>query len=632
MDLLNSKIITTNADTLSQAQATGIYGFNTAENKLKATHVSDDNALKVAISQHLVDGPDMKARTDIADSATSTFLKCDADGKLEIEATLELDSSSLAKELTLGNVFGKVALTADRTFAIMNRQLGTSGQEVQHAKVMGSEDGATTGIQHQLAVDSAGHLQVDILSGGGSSDATAANQVISQGKLDSVISNTASLGDTANRTLLTAQNTTAISGDTANIATDVSSIDTKTIKCDTDNISGNVSVSSSVLPIGAATEGTLSALNTKVIACDTGAITGSVGITGLVNISASALPLPGGAAKEAQQDTNILRLDSIISNTANNNNTANRALLIAQNQTNGNQITNVKGNTAADGTGTATSVLVDTDGHLQVDILSGGGSSDATAANQVVSQGKLDSIVSNTASLGDTSNRTLLIAQNQTNGNQITKCMGLFGAAQVQLKVDTNGVLETSGGGGGGGGSTQYDSASTLPTPTVGTAVLGVDSGGLANVISTDDTGKVGSVMHGTNSSGVAYPVSINQFSRAIAVKNAITRSLQSSDTATIPAGTTYQSLYVNMFNVRNLCIFGNTTNLTDKIILYCKKSASTSQPSFKMPSEYDITPDSVSGDFFKQLEGTSIPYLMWGKDNSTGAAETIEVHFGYTD
>jgi hypothetical protein len=235
-----------------------VFGQDRTNNSLHAINVDSTGVLAVDVHGGGSGSGDMKARSDIADPATSTFIKCNPDGTLEM--TAELESSNLAKELTLGNVFGKVALTADRTFAIMNRQLGTSGEEVQHAKCMGSKDGTTTGIQHQLAVDSAGHLQVDILSGGGSSDATAANQVVSQGKLDSIISNTGSLSDTANRTLLTAQN-----------------------------------------------------------------------------------------------------------------------------QTNGNQITNVKGNTVADGTGTATSVLVDADGHLQVDILSGGGSSDATAANQLVS-------------------------------------------------------------------------------------------------------------------------------------------------------------------------------------------------------------------------------------------------------
>ena len=178
----------------------------TALNALRPMLVADDGSIDVNVHGGAVGSGDMKARSDIADPATSTFIKCNPDGTLEM--TAELDSSNLAKEETLVHVFNKVALTADRTFAIMNRQLGTSGEEVQHTKVMGSEDGATTGIQHQLAVDSAGHLQVDILSGGGTSDATAANQLVSQGKLDNIISNTASLGDTAGRTLLTAQNQT----------------------------------------------------------------------------------------------------------------------------------------------------------------------------------------------------------------------------------------------------------------------------------------------------------------------------------------------------------------------------------------------------------------------------------------
>jgi hypothetical protein len=43
----------------------------------------------------------------------------------------------------------------------------------------------------------------------------------------------------------------------------------------------------------------------------------------------------------------------------------------------------------------------------------------------------------------------VLINQTQSNGNQVVKCMGNNGGNNVQLKVDANGVLETSGGGGG---------------------------------------------------------------------------------------------------------------------------------------------------------------------------------------
>ena len=183
MDLLNSKIITTNADTLSQAQATGIYGFNTAENKLKATHVSDDNALKVAVSQHLVDGPDMKARTDIANPATSTFIKCNVDGTLEM--TAELNSSNLAKEATLAAMNGKITKGSDATLVEAqqvgsyamnestnvwqplsahhsNKNLKTTDANIingnQVSKIMGIDN---TNTQQQIKVSTAGRIELD---------------------------------------------------------------------------------------------------------------------------------------------------------------------------------------------------------------------------------------------------------------------------------------------------------------------------------------------------------------------------------------------------------------------------------------------------------------------------------------
>jgi hypothetical protein len=160
MNSLNDKIKSSSEDKQERAIVSGGYSWNAAANAWNKTVVNDNGALSVDIHGGSAGSGDLKARSDIADPATSTFLKCNADGTLEM--TAELDSSGLAKEETLVHVFNKVSLTADRTFAIMNRQLGASGEEVQHAKVMGSEDGATTGIQHQLAVDSAGHLKVYI--------------------------------------------------------------------------------------------------------------------------------------------------------------------------------------------------------------------------------------------------------------------------------------------------------------------------------------------------------------------------------------------------------------------------------------------------------------------------------------
>lgn len=74
-----------------------------------------------------------------------------------------------------------------------------------------------------------------------------------------------------------------------------------------------VSVQSSALPTGAATETTLSALNTKVPAnltvASTRLLVDGSGVT--QPISATALPLPTGAATEAKQDTMIASLASI---------------------------------------------------------------------------------------------------------------------------------------------------------------------------------------------------------------------------------------------------------------------------------------------------------------------------------
>jgi len=63
------------------------------------------------------------------------------------------------------------------------------------------------------------------------------------------------------------------------------------VVCDTANIAGVVSISSSALPSGASTEATLSTLNGKITACNTGAVV----------VSSSALP--SGASTEATLST-----------------------------------------------------------------------------------------------------------------------------------------------------------------------------------------------------------------------------------------------------------------------------------------------------------------------------------------
>jgi hypothetical protein len=72
----------------------------------------------------------------------------------------------------------------------------------------------------------------------------------------------------------------------------------------------------------------------------------------------------------------------------------------------------------------------------------------------LATEAKQDDMITHLSDIDNQTNGILTyqvqINQTQTNGNQVVKCMGNNGGNNVQLKVDANGVLETSGGGGGG--------------------------------------------------------------------------------------------------------------------------------------------------------------------------------------
>ena len=304
MEALNNKIFAARDDHYTQAQVVGVTGYNATQDAMKVVHTTDANELKVAVSQHLVDAPDLRARTDIGDPTTSTPLKCDNAGKLEVEATLELDSSTLAKEAkqdTMITDLSQIATNTSRLSPQLNRteaipvqiMVGSGGANYDALRANGQDlmvmiddmnpdvavnsglstavlqtagntiltDGSQqtkcmglfSGTQVQLKVDSNGVLETSG-GGGGGSDATAANQVLQLAQ------------------------ETIIAGDT-------SSLDSKITACNT----GAVVVSSSALPTGAATEASLTSVDGKITACNTGAVV----------VSTSALPT--GAATSALQ-------------------------------------------------------------------------------------------------------------------------------------------------------------------------------------------------------------------------------------------------------------------------------------------------------------------------------------------
>ena len=73
-DLLNQKVKTSFNKEQDRALVAGMYGFNETDGKWNYAQVDSNGDLKVNI--HATGGGgDLKARTDIADPATSTFLK-----------------------------------------------------------------------------------------------------------------------------------------------------------------------------------------------------------------------------------------------------------------------------------------------------------------------------------------------------------------------------------------------------------------------------------------------------------------------------------------------------------------------------------------------------------------------------
>jgi hypothetical protein len=214
---------------------------------------------------------------------------------------------------------------------------------------------ATAGTSTKLLCDALGKLQVDVIGGVGG-DATAANQALqlAQAEANAISVNNIDTKITsgADTTLAAAQQVLCYGEVTSGpgtgelhpihitnagdveveiadfvkgqdimaasfpvvIASDQSTLNVAGTVA-VSGVTGTVAVSATALPLpsGAATENTLNALNLKVTACDTGSIAGTVAVSslpsitgtvavssvgGTVAVSATALPLPSGASTE----------------------------------------------------------------------------------------------------------------------------------------------------------------------------------------------------------------------------------------------------------------------------------------------------------------------------------------------
>ena len=139
-----------------------VFGQDRTNNSLHAINVDATGIVAVDVRAGGTGSGDMKARSDIANPATSTFLKCDADGKLEIDATLELDSSGLAKEATLAAQSAKLPSS-------LGQKANSGSLSITRSNTVGTYDmsGRTTigtaGSSTKLLCDALGKLQVDVV-------------------------------------------------------------------------------------------------------------------------------------------------------------------------------------------------------------------------------------------------------------------------------------------------------------------------------------------------------------------------------------------------------------------------------------------------------------------------------------
>ena len=221
VDRLNQKINTSFNKEQDRALVTGMYGFNATSGKWNYANIDDNGDLKVNI--HATGGGgDLKARTDIADPATSTFLKCNTDGTLEM--TAELSTAGLATS----------AIQTDGT---------------QKVQILGNTANDGSGTQKHLVTDTQGHLQVDVVN----QDRTANLQGFTD--INDANSVVRLLADSSGHLQVDTAGTITVTGDTQVKAEDDTG-SARNIRC---NNSGHVKSAC----IGAESNGTLRQIQTN---------------------------------------------------------------------------------------------------------------------------------------------------------------------------------------------------------------------------------------------------------------------------------------------------------------------------------------------------------------------------------
>jgi len=264
-----------------------------------------------------------------------------------------------------------------------------------------------------------------------------------------------------------------------------------------------------------------------------------------------------GLATEAKQDTMITDLSQISTNTTRLAPQLNRTEAIPV------QIMVGSGGTEYDAlraNGQDLMVMID---DMNPDVAVNSGLSTAT---------KQDDMITHLADIDNQTNSLLtyqvLIHGNQTNGNQVVKCMGNNGGNNVQLKVDANGVLETSGGGGGGG--TQYNMGDAIGATPTGTVSLGRDSSGNAQALQVSTAGdlfvELTDFAKGQTNMASSFCVNVANDQSRLDVDTVKDEVVISQVNQAITNGNAFTSTAVDMRGYKTISFLGTSTNNTDVI------------------------------------------------------------------
>ena len=301
VDRIDQKIVSGFEKVQDRGIVTGMYAFNETSGKLNRCNIDDNGDFKVNIHS-TAGGGDMKARTDIADPATSTFVKCNADGTLEM--TAELSSAGLATS----------AIQTDGT---------------QKTQILGNTEGDGSGTSKHIHTDATGNVLTSIVSSVNVLPANAVNSGITNDPANSLavgLRGRTSINDASTETFL---------------------------KCDTD---GHLQID---------TAGTLTITgDTQIKAEDDSASARNIRCNNSGHVKSQLIGNTVGDGSGTNKVVQVNDAGQLKTKLIAEDNTATRREVRCNNV--GHLQTALLGNTAGDGSGTIKNVVTNTDGNLVV--------------------------------------------------------------------------------------------------------------------------------------------------------------------------------------------------------------------------------------------------------------------------